>query len=644
MAIILFFSAFILFFGVIILYFKKIIQKNSIISILYILGCFFALSAGWIFPTKIEVISDSYLIGFNNKIALFFLVLIICITIFLFVMKYKNNLSDLMYFNTDYLDNIPNKKKINTILYRFVLFSIIIQICWFFVLDKNIEIARIGDNWNYIPKLYQMDKGFIPYKDFEFTYGYLMLFIPFLFMKILNLNPEISYIIFLIIGTTIGIYSLFIILIKFLKIKNLIFWAICINSIVLINSLLYTAIHYTFFRFITPLLLVFLLIKYCFKLIRLINYFNLILFTLLTYCVLFFNFEISPEIGITTCLSYILTLLFFLKGRKVYYHILFLFLFFIITIFIFKIYNPQLLKNLFIHFIQVSSGAWNLPWYFGLIIISFFYILFINIQYFSYIIIKKKENNYIYIFCTFIFSFFNLPSALGRADFGHIFFNGIGFFLISIMTLNYLKNKFVVNFIKISVLLYLISFVLVLNILALPSHRYNLRKNIIDNFNIKLKKNHISLNKPLELNSIVYLKELNKKVLVAGYLDQSLFKIYKENDFLQFPYFVNMNPKTNMNIQKQLNEIKKYEYMIILKKNFDSLNNNNLIDKGINGDLLYFLFLSPCFEKKLFKPTIIYNLNHKIFDFIHNNYLKIASFNDSNYYLLRINPTLKIIP
>lgn len=635
MAIILFFSAFFLLLGVVGLYYKTIIQQNKFISYIYILGCILSLAAGWLFPPKIEVISDSYLIGFNNKMALFFLILTIGITFYLFVLKYKMSSTDLFFKNPDNFTNSFNKKKTTIVLYTFVLFSIIIQICWFFGLDKNIEIARIVDNWNYIPKLYQMDKGLIPYKDFEFTYGFLMLFIPFLFIKFFNFTPEISYIFFLIIGTTIGIYSLFIILIKYLRVKKIIFWAVFINSTILINSLLYTAIHYTFFRFLTPLLLVFLLIEFNFKYIYIKDYFKLFLFTFITYCIFLFNFGISPEIGITTCLAYILTILFFLKGRKNYFHILYLFLFFIFSILILKIYNPQLLKNIFIHFIQVSSGAWNLPWYVGLIMIGFFYILFLDIQFFSFILIKKEKKN-IYIFCSFIFSFLNLPSALGRADFVHIFFNGIAFFIISVMFINYLKNKFVINFIKITLLLYFCSFILVLNNFALPLHRYNLRKNIIDNFNLKLKKNHNSLINSLQINSIFYLKSLNKKVLVAGYIDQSLFKIYKENDFLQIPYFANMIPKTNMNIQKQLNEINKYEYLILLKKNFDSLNNNSLVDNGLFGsDLLFFIFLSPCFENKIFNPTKNYNLNHKISDYIQSNYVKVTSFKDSNYYLLK---------
>lgn len=58
----------------------------------------------------------------------------------------------------------------------------------------TVGVSRwIGEAWYFMPRLYYMGHGLLPYRDFEFAYGPLMIYLPYWVGRVFGLSAEIGY-------------------------------------------------------------------------------------------------------------------------------------------------------------------------------------------------------------------------------------------------------------------------------------------------------------------------------------------------------------------------------------------------------------------------------------------------------------------
>jgi hypothetical protein len=402
---------------------KKYITIAAILFIFVFLMCIFTVP--YLFPSNQIAISASYDYGFNNRVGMLLLALFSLIVIFVsFFYSEKGKL------HVDiFVDNFPgivlNKVFLSVVGFTFIGCSIL----WIILGRESYGITESG---YFIPRIYDISWGRVVYRDFDFAYGPLLLYIPYFIYRLfsfLGITISDGYIITLMINQILGLYFLFYVLTFFNlsgKEKDRIFIIIAIISFPASVGL-----NYTLFRFIFPFFcLVFL------QRIERNTKINPVIYVFLSAVLSMIILLISPELGLSfyfTIFVYIFIMAFLTK-RKYY----FLQIGVLASSLVLLVY---LWPNMFKQITGFLSGGLNWPFVPSLFLLFFFLAVFvvsagIGIQ-------LKNIKTYLFSLSFVLLAFSLIPGALGRCDPGHVFFNGLFIFILAYSCLHkYLKQKF----------------------------------------------------------------------------------------------------------------------------------------------------------------------------------------------------------
>lgn len=383
--------------------------RKNLYLITSVLGLAAIFGVPYFVPAKTPTLSVSFDFGFNNKagIALVGIVSLVFI-VFGFLTKEKFEISMLkLSFSKD---NGISRERFYTVLVISILVIVYIWLTINPVYEK--DVCGVGESAYFIPHLYEMSFGRIPYKDFEFCYGSLYLYIPWgihLLLPFLSLASV--YFIFLLILTCLSVYLLYDLLGAFVlpqDDKQFLFTLIAICTLPWTSG-----IQYTLQRFILPF--------WFFYKLHGIERKKSWLYVALTFICSMVCLNTSPELGLSFCLAVTVynAFCFFYERKKIYAAS------FVLPILAAAV-SYLLLPDMFLTIFSFSSGDLNWPFVISFILVVFFGCLF-WLSFFIGIQLRSiKDNLFELSFELMAFGF--IPAALGRCDPGHVYFNG--FFII----------------------------------------------------------------------------------------------------------------------------------------------------------------------------------------------------------------------
>lgn len=381
----------------------------TLIALVCLLAIFFVPYA---FPyTEPIAYSMSYDYGFNNRIAL----MLICASIFIWmIIGFKSGSQGVVF-----LINKNNRE--TTWFYRKTfIFSVLLYVLLmsFILLFVGEGVGEICESKYFLQYYYMLDHGKRGYVDFSFGYGPLMLYPPYWLHKITGFSIPITYIIILCTYHVVGMLLTYDVINRFNldeKEKSVFFLAI------FFSMLLYPlggGLHYQLSRFALPSWLVIKISDaYCNNDNILSNRFkNIRVFLIpISIClVLLMSCEIAIAFGFV-CVLFLLSLLFFRREINLFISLILVFIVLIGTFFTFP--------ELFAYTKAFSTGYFNFPFTFNILIIALISCVFIiawNIGAMSKKILNNQQN--IFFVLT---SFSLLPACFGRCDPGHLLWNGL---------------------------------------------------------------------------------------------------------------------------------------------------------------------------------------------------------------------------
>jgi hypothetical protein len=302
-------------------------------------------------------------------------------------------------------------------------------VLWFVLGRNSYGIIEAG---YFIPHIYDLSFGKTVYRDFEFLYGPLLLYMPYLIYKLfsfLYISISDGYIIALTINQVIGLCFLSYVLAFFNfnnKERNIIFILIAILSFPASIGL-----NYTLFRFTSPFFC-FVFLWQIEKNAKINPFIYICLSDILSLMVLL----VSPELGTAfyfTFLVYIFITALITKLKIYFLQMGVLFFSFVLSVYLW----PDMFKGVTGFF----SGGLNWPFVPCLTLIFFFIAVFV-VSAGAGIQLKNIKTNLFYL-SFMLLAFALIPGALGRCDPGHIFFNGLFLFILAYSFLRtYLRQQF----------------------------------------------------------------------------------------------------------------------------------------------------------------------------------------------------------
>jgi len=602
------------------------ILKWALISLSVIIIAMVFIVPYLITPFK-QTVSLSYDYQFNNIISVLLLCAALAITGITCLVYYSNS----SFVKID-LDSLFASKgaKLN-IKHLYIIWGVfLVIILFFFELGAG---YGYGEANYFLLRIDRINMGQIPYKDFEYAYGVLLLYLPVAFTKIFHLSTTAAYYLNYAFLNCVGLYFLYYIVNYFnisVNAKKMIFYAIAFSNIPICLG-----VNVILFRYLTPficLLVVNNLYKIDFK--SKIN--HVVLIAAVAFFLVILNFLISIEFGIALCLAilsyFYVSFLFKKNSLNLYTGIIYTALFGVT----FLLLNANLLLILKVF----ASGGNNLP-VTPAPSILFYVISFVCVNVVFVFFTFKKTDSFL-PYCLLVLNIIALPGAFGRCDPMHLLCYGFSSFICFWAYLSYQKIKIY----KLYSWLFVLVFTISANLSVLYSYRgmigptmakFIVTHNLQNGVSTVLKVVHINaykannyLNKqksvvnfvqidqysaiaiPFDTNEELYLHVLNAKKYVPEYYTGLFLNVY-----------------TTEQIKKKLAAMQgnDHNYMIISKQVLDYAPNNDPYgDNKILSALLLFPFKA---KKKRFSQDF-YNV---VYGYIQKNY-KVISILDKNYYLV----------
>ncbi|MDR2410631.1 MAG: hypothetical protein LBE13_21315 [Bacteroidales bacterium] len=400
-------------------------KKHLVIGIVFIfisLICLFALP--YLVPSNQVAISASYDYGFNNSAGMLLLALFSVIIIVVLLFYNKKNRLNVYIFVDNFQEVVLNKIFLITA-------SLTVMGCGILWVILGRDSYGIIESGYFIPHIYDISWGKAIYRDFNFAYGPLLLYIPYFIYKLfsfLGISISDGYIIALMVNQLLGLYFLFYVLTFFNfsgKEKDRIFILIAVLSFPFS-----TGLNYTLFRFISPFFC-FILLRQIERDVRVNQFLYLFLSSVLPMIILL----ISPELGLSFYFTFFVYM--FITAvitKRKYYFLQIGVLFFSLILL------AYLLPDMFKQITGFLSGGLNWPFVPSLLLMFFFIVVFVVSAGVGVCIGNVKANLFSLSFVLLAFSL--IPGALGRCDPGHVFFYGLFIFIIAYSYLRiYLKQK-----------------------------------------------------------------------------------------------------------------------------------------------------------------------------------------------------------
>ncbi|MDB4904398.1 MAG: hypothetical protein JWQ63_3679 [Mucilaginibacter sp.] len=597
----------------------SVIIFGLLISMVFIVPLF-------IHPFKLTI-SPSTDYQFNNIIAVLIMLILLILAQIIYLRFYgKETDFDNIGKIFNHIDN--NQLKAKHLYIALAIFLVIIVIFYLIGADYG-----YGEANYFLLRIDRIKLGQVPYKNFEYAYGLLLLDLPVLLSKVFNISTVQAYYVAYAFFNCLGLYFLYYIINSFninIKSKKYLFYSItfcCVPFCIGVN--------YTLSRFITPIMCLIIIDGLLKKKYKNNNYYVLII-SAISFVSVMLVLSISIEVGIAIGVSigsyFFISFLFNKDFRSlsiaiVYSSLIILFSFF---------FN----KNLVLTLKVFASGGNNFPVIPAPAIL--FYIvsfLIINSIFISLVINKKIH------FITFTLLLFNiamLPGAFGRCDPGHIFWYGLCSFICMWVYLSYTNHRFYK--------VYRIFFILIFTIGSTLSTLF-LYRGVIANTTAKFIVTHASirnrLNKGLRMfhvnsNSVdLYLdkkkttnnfKRIDSCALISlpFDVDKDLYLHVLNSKRYSPEYYtgVFLNVFTPEQIAEKLTELKdkKHVYMIIPQSlyNYKPEHQNEAdANRFISALFLFpFHYDRKKYSEDLYTPVYSYlRSNYKIIEKYNNDYL-----------------------
>jgi hypothetical protein len=577
-------------------------------------------------PMK-PVFSDSYVLGFNNSIAVFstlFILFLIAASTNVLLNKRDDRTQRIFDINSGRF-LAPVSKPLLTFIFIYISASV-----FGYLLLKG--PFYFCDGTYFIDRMYTFLMGLKPYTQFEFAYGPFLILAPSYLAKFLSmffLSTRFAYYVFLTFTSICGLFMLaYIIDILALdeKGKVLLF---CVIAVISWNPSF--GVQYTLFRYLAPF----------FALAFLFRYFNVPFSSKKTYSLvessLFVFFlealcvSISPEVGLLGVFAvnlYLLLMAAFFNKK--------IFLTMICTLPLVIAFTMIMPAGYLRSIISFGSGSNNFPVVPSLPVLLYLFCLFLGstVMTICETPINKKHRGFPFAISFLILSIALLPGAFGRSDPGHMMFYGLG---LTMVTFTYIYNNlkplfriFFFFFILVNLTAYITGFYVSLAGPVLSTLYVNIGQRIIAPDKLLryarfsgLDQNKISAFIKTELghgnNELAKLdvySSLGTPFMWNGDIKEYL---YAHNKFVPEFFFNYINMATPDDVSKKIADIKRNRYLIIPEKDL-TRNTQGLSNENKQGAYLSLLLLYPI---KYTVRNHINDINKDVIGFIMNNYRKV---------------------
>lgn len=554
--------------------------------------------------------SLSYMVGFNNKVGMILLVLF-SIPLFLFSLRHSVQ-TDCCLFNDNKWIEGDNKIVISVI--GISAFALIIE----GILLCGENFTGTGGEGSYIMHyIYSAQNGFELYKDIHYIYGPLTIY-PVIWLNKIGLSINCSYFFVLTIYHLVGLYMLYDILLLF-KVSKKERGVIFLIAAVIFYPL-ETGMNFCSLRFVMMPWAVTKFVKFS------INHLTPLRLSLFNICAFLLIFLYSQEYGLCYLFIVLIYCLYDLFGNRSWNGLLYSF-----ELFLILIVSYFILPNYFMSILQAGSGGGSYPFIPSLVL---FLVVAVFMAY-GIIIggqIKHFKNNYsiIIIELAFILAF---PSALGRCDPPHIFYNLFFAIILSYVFAKQVFNKTIV-----------ISFYLICLITFFPHHITAVFRGVVGDI---VRNNIVTVERVLD--KIGYsgqvldkLDDLNLKYEILDVVDGTVTSIdcdnksylilqnksiYVETFFGHKPIWIG----NKQGFDKELAELKaKKPDFLLLPKDYETVWLEPAVLEGHYIDILFCSYYHP--KIKNYYNEYLYG---ELIDFIKNNYNQISS--NSSFTVLKRN-------
>lgn len=563
-------------------------------------------------------VSASFDYHFNNAISLLGLLLFNGALLLYFL--FKKNIDFSKYKNL-VKENKDDKIPVKHLIYASIFYLLIITLFYFLKADYG-----YGESNYFLVRIDQINQGLIPYKNFEYAYGVLLLYLPQFINSLFHFSSTVTgYYIALLFFNVLGLYLIYFV-INFFNVNYK-------NKIKFFYSLTIAATpfgmgeNYTFTRFALPIacLIVFdrILNRWTEKNLKSVIWISayLVFFSLI-------NFLISIEMGIAVFIAATgyLFLLACIKKQAYYLSICFLSLALIsVALFLFN-------SNFFLIIKTFGAGGNNWP-----VIASpsmlFFLLCFLTTNTVLGCMLINTEFSFL-PFAIITFSVILGLATFGRCDPGHVFYNGLWVFIFMWAFLFHYNVKYH----RMYNIAYIMVFSLGMQMSGAILYRgmYSLLISRLNNPTVsamKAKFMHFIGKKKLPVaaitsNELALLKSF-KRIALPFNVDKDIYlyllnnKIYVPEYYLEF-----LDCFTQENIDRKLQDLKNEDHkFILIPKEVLSVRSFNTKDEY---KTITYLFLYPYNRQKLSES---HNMYLPIYNYVQKNYKQVIDLN-SDYVLL----------
>ena len=367
--------------------------------------------------------SESYLFGFSNRAAL-------ALTLLLFAGVGWLSWSGRLHFQLlETPSDLPHPKTIPQPSRRALLVSVLLAIglsAIFFLLTRGGH--GVGEAVYLLDRVGLLAQGLRPYRDFEFAYGPLQLFGPWLASRLLHLSLTDGYGLFWLLSTCLGLLALWF-AVRWTDLpsqgKPATF---CLLALILGAEIFGSGVNYNPLRYAAPLACLLAVYKVSRRNGALLRGFDrsTILTAMLSAGLLL---GLSPEVGIVFCIA---VLCFLPARRRAVGELWVQFALSLATAFAVILFGAARM-GVFETMKGFSAGGQNLPLLPGPHVLLFFAAFAVVLVY-----VTNPHHRERLFSSTALLAFYSLgmlPGALGRCDWAHVVGYELGIFLAALLLL-----------------------------------------------------------------------------------------------------------------------------------------------------------------------------------------------------------------
>jgi len=386
-------------------------QRVFLLVSLSLLGACLVFQVPYLYPPTVRAISASYDYGFNNSVG----ILLLCIIALLFV--------GLGFLTSSGANRIHLLERAEGVL---VTQRELMWACLLSVLTVGLCAGFSGafgyaESTQFIQAMERLAAGEFPYIDFDFYYGPLLAYIPFVFQQagnLIGLSSKNSYFVTLLLLQIISLFEL-----KYLlnavelpgQLRRWAFWLVALSTLPL-----HSGINLILLRYITPLV--------GFIFLKQIEGGAAWRSVVVTALLVLLTFGISVEYGtvftLTVCV-YQAGL--WLMERRMRHAVALTVA--LLMPAVFWLIFPGLFHTVHLYLM----GAWRWPFVPSPVLVTFFGAVFV-LAYAAGQHLRKLRRHFFFLSLCLL-AFGSLPAALGRCDPMHVLLNGLGILLLAYVAL-----------------------------------------------------------------------------------------------------------------------------------------------------------------------------------------------------------------